>query len=468
MSDTEYDFVSIGGGSAGYAAASTAAGLGLKTAVIEGAEEVGGLCILRGCMPSKTLLESGHRAEAIRNAAVFGLRAEYRGADAVAIRDRKRRLVREFANHRAQQLEDGRFDFIRGRATFSDPHEIEVSLLGGGSRRIRAQAFLISTGSSIHTPQIPGLAETGCLTSDDALDADHIPESIVILGGGAIALEFASYYSGIGSQVTVIQRSSQVLKEMDQDVADALTAAMEKRGIVVFRDTTVRNVGRAGSKKRVEFSHAGVERSVEADEVLCALGRQPNVHELGLARAGVPIAKTGLQANARQQTQQPHIFAAGDVCGPHEVVHIAIQQGELAARNAARLLHRLQGDLESVDFGLKLFAVFTHPEVASLGLTEHEAALLRYDVVVAKYCFADLGKAEVRGVTDGFVKLLAEKRTRRILGAACVGDQASELIHEIAVAMYFGATAGDLARVPHYHPTLSEIWTYPAEELILP
>jgi pyruvate/2-oxoglutarate dehydrogenase complex dihydrolipoamide dehydrogenase (E3) component len=155
------------------------------------------------------------------------------------------------------------------------------------------------------------------------------------------------------------------------------------------------------------------------------------------------------------------------VCGPHEVVHIAIQQAELAARNAARLLQRLPGDLESVDFGLKLFAVFTHPEVASIGLTEHEAALLRYDVLVAKYLFADLGKAEVRGVTDGFVKLLAEQRTRRILGAACVGDLASELIHEIAVAMYFGATAGDLARVPHYHPTLSEIWTYPAEELIL-
>ena len=467
MSDSEYDFVIIGGGSAGYAAASTTAGLGLKTAVIEGAEEVGGLCILRGCMPSKTLLESGHRAEAIRNAAEFWLRAEYHGADAVAIRDRKRRLVREFADHRIQQLESGRFDFIRGRATFSDPHEIEVSLRGGGSRRIRAQAFLIATGSSIQVPSIPGLEETGYLTSDGALDADHIPESIIILGGGAIALEFASFYSGIGSQVTVIQRSSQVLREMDQDVAESVTEAMEKRGIVIFRETAVRKVSRAGSKKRVEFLHAGVERSVEAGEVLCALGRQPNVHELGLAQAGVSIGKTGLQTNARQQTQQPHIFAAGDVCGPHEVVHIAIQQAELATRNAARLLHRLQGDLESVDFGLKLFAVFTHPEVASIGLTEHEAALLRYDVLVAKYLFADLGKAEVRGVTDGFVKLLAEQRTRRILGAACVGDLASELIHEIAVAMYFGATAGDLARVPHYHPTLSEIWTYPAEELIL-
>jgi len=467
MSDTEYDFLIIGGGSAGYAAAAAAAGLGLKTGVIEGAEEVGGLCILRGCMPSKTLLESGHRAEAIRNAGEFGLRAEYRGADAIAIRDRKRRLIAEFADHRRQQLEGGRFDFIRGRAAFSGPQEIEVSLLKGGSRTIRSRAFLVATGSSIQIPSIPGLADTGFITSDDALDAERIPESIIILGGGAIALELASFYAGIGSRVTVVQRSSQVLKEMDEDVADSLTAAMEKRGVVFFRNTELRMVRREGAGKRVEFLHAGVERFVEAGEVLCALGRKPNTHGLGLELAGVPVARTGVQTNARQQSQQPHIFAAGDVCGPHEVVHIAIQQGELAARNAARLLHRLPGELEAIDFGLKLYVVFTHPEVASIGLTEHEAALLRYDLRVAKYLFADLGKALVRGATDGFVKLLTEERTRRILGAACVGVDASEIIHEIAVAMYFGATAGDLARVPHYHPTVSEIWTYPAEELAL-
>ena len=467
MSDTEYDFVAIGGGSAGYAGASTAAELGLKTAVIEGAEEVGGLCILRGCMPSKTLLESGHRAEAIRGAQEFGLRAEYHGADATVIRDRKRRLIGEFSDHRRQQLEGGRFDFIRGRATFSNPHEIEVSLLDGGSRTIRSRAFLIATGSSIRIPPIPGMAETGFFTSDDALDSASIPESIIILGGGAIALELASFYAGIGSRVAVIQRSSQLLKEMDQDVAEALAGAMEKRGIEIFRDTELQNVRREGGKKRVEFLHVGAPRYVEACEVLCALGRKPNVHGLGLERAGVLLVKTGVQANVRQQSQQPHIFAAGDVCGPHEVVHIAIQQAELAARNAARLLHRLHGELEAIDFGLKLFAIFSHPEVASIGLTEHEAALLRYDVRVAKYPFADHGRAQVRGATDGFVKLLAEQRTRRILGAACVGIEASELIHEIAVAMYFGATVADLARVPHYHPTLSEIWTYPAEALML-
>jgi pyruvate/2-oxoglutarate dehydrogenase complex dihydrolipoamide dehydrogenase (E3) component len=384
MSDTEYDFVVIGGGSAGYAAASAAVCLGLKTAVVEGAKEVGGLCALRGCMPSKALLESGHRAEDIRHAGEFGLEAEYHGADATTIRDRKRRLVAEFVDYRRQQLEGGRFDFIRGHASFSSPHEIEVSLLGGGSRTMQSRAFLIATGSSIQIPPIPGLEETGYFTSDDALDADHIPKSIIVLGGGAIALELASFYAGIGSRVTVIQRSAQVLKEMDRDVADAVTAAMEKRGIAIFRDTEIRKVSRDGGKKRVEFLHAGAEQSVEADEVLCALGRKPALDGLGLDRAGIPVVKTGIQTSARQQTQQPHIFAAGDVSGPHEVVHIGIQQGEIAARNAARLLHRLDGELEVIDYGLKLFVVFTHPEVASLGLTEHEAALLRYDVRVAE------------------------------------------------------------------------------------
>ncbi len=460
-----YDFIVIGGGSAGYAGASAAAGLGLKVAVIEGGAEVGGLCILRGCMPSKTLLESGHRAEAIRGAGEFGLRAEYLGADGAAIRARKRRLIGEFADYRRGQLESGRFEFIRGTASFSDAQHVEVRRRDGGSRRLEGRAFLIATGSQIVTPEIPGLAETGFLTSDHVLDAEQIPASVIVLGGGAIALELASFYAGVGSRVTVIQRSAQVLKETDADVAEALVEAMEKRGIRVIRDTALRGVRRVGESKRVEFMRDGLDDFVEADEILCALGRKPNFDGLALDRAAVAVSKGHIAADARQRCGAAHLFAAGDVCGPHEVVHIAIQQGELAARNAARVLGKLGGELETIDYALKLFAVFTHPQVASVGLTERECAEQGIAFAAAKYLFADHGKALVRGATDGFVKLIVARDRRRILGAACVGPEASELIHEITVAMHFGATAGDLARVPHYHPTLSEIWTYPAEEL---
>jgi pyruvate/2-oxoglutarate dehydrogenase complex dihydrolipoamide dehydrogenase (E3) component len=464
MSEPDFDFIAIGGGSAGYAGAAQAAKLGLKTAVIEGGREVGGLCILRGCMPSKTLLESGHRAEAIRAAGEFGLRAEYLGADGAAIVARKRRLIGEFAGYRREQLEDGRFEFIRGMASFVDPHSIEVRLLGGGVRRLSARAFLIATGSRVQWKEIPGLREVGCWTSDDVLDAAHLPASVVVLGGGAIALEAASYYAGIGSRVTVIQRSEQVLKETDEDVATALTEALEHRGIEIFRGTALLRAERVGEVKRVYFTHAGAERFADGEEIIYALGREPALQTLELARAGVAVAGRAIAADLQQRCGPAHIFAAGDVCGPFEVVHSAIQQAEIAARNAARGLGRLGGAPEESDYRLALFAVFTHPQVAAVGLTERDARQT-HEVLVAKYPFADHGKSIVRGETEGFVKLIAERATRRILGAACVGPEASELIHEIVVAMHFHATAGDLVRIPHYHPTLSEIWTHPAEAL---
>lgn len=465
MSEPDFDFIVIGGGSAGYAGAATAARLGLKTAVVEGGRDVGGLCILRGCMPSKALIESGHRAEAIRRAGEFGLHAEYKGADGTAIRARKRRLIGEFADYRRGQLESGKFDFIRGDASFVDANTIDVRLLDGGARRLTARAFLIATGSRIQMHDVPGLREAGFWTSDDALDAEHIPASIVVLGGGAIALELASYYTGIGSRVTVIQRSEQVLKETDADVAAALVEALEHRGMEVCRNTKLLRVERTGSGKRVHFTHAGQERAVEAEEIFYALGREPAIDKLQLAKAGVTTDHHAIVAAANQRCGPDHIFAAGDVCGPFEVVHIAILQAEIAARNAARTLGRLDGALEESDYRLALFAVFTDPQVAAVGLTEREAREKGLDILVAKYPFNDHGKSLILGSTHGFVKLIADRQTREILGASCVGPEASELIHEMVVAMHFHATAADLIRIPHYHPTLSEIWTYPAEEL---
>jgi pyruvate/2-oxoglutarate dehydrogenase complex dihydrolipoamide dehydrogenase (E3) component len=462
---SDFDFIVIGGGSAGYAGAATAARLGLKTVVIEGGRDVGGLCILRGCMPSKTLLESGHRAEEIRRAGEFGLRAEYLGANGVAIRDRKRRLIGEFADHRRQQLEAGKFEFIRGEASFVDGLTVEVRMLeGSGVRRLSGRAFLIATGSRVQLHEIPGLRAAGFWTSDEALDAEHIPESVVVLGGGAIALELASYYAGIGSQVKVIQRSEQVLKETDPDVAQALTDAMEHRGIVIFRGTQLQRVEVVGGRKRVHFLHTGQERYVDGEEIIYALGREPATATLRLENAGVRTVKGAVQTDEHQRCGDSQIFAAGDVSGVFEIVHIAIQQAELAARNAARLLGRLNGPLDAIDYRLALFAVFTQPQVASVGLTERDARQA-HEIVVARYPFADHGKSIIHGATDGFVKLIAERDSRRILGGSCVGPEAAELIHEIVVAMHFNATVGDLAQIPHYHPTLSEIWTYPAEEL---
>ena len=459
-----YDFVVIGGGSAGYAAARTAAGAGLKTCVIEGAREVGGLCILRGCMPSKSLIESANRFRAIGHAPEFGLRVDNAKFDTAEILSRKRRLINEFAEYRRQQLKEGDFDFIRGTASFIDTRTVRVRHLDGGEETVTAKALLISTGSEISFPDIPGLSRASCLSSDDVLDLAAIPESVVVLGAGPVALELAHYLHAFQSRVTIVQRSAQIAKGFDEDAAQVVEQSFRKRGVNIFTKTKLLKVESNGSTSRVVFEHEGSRQTVEAEAILNALGRKPKIVGLGLENAGVELNDGVIAVNAHQQTSVPTIFAAGDCCGPFEIVHMAIEQGERAARNAARLLKN-EPKLESMDYRLKLYVVFTEPQVAVVGVSEREAKAKNIDCLVASYPFCDHGKSIIMDEMDGFVKLLADKTTREILGASVVGPDASELIHEVVVAMRFHATAGELATTPHYHPTLSEIWLYPAEEL---
>ena len=465
----DFDFVVIGGGSGGYAGASLAAQLGLKVALVEGARELGGLCLLRGCMPSKTLIQSANRFMTLRRAKEFGLRAENISVRGEEILERKRRLVEEFGAYRRKQLECMRFELVRGWGKFLDAHTLEVQ--GQTPRRLRARSFLIATGSAVKIINLPGLLETGFLDSDAVLESAHIPKSVIMLGAGPIALEFAHYYSALGSEVTIVQRGNQVLRDMDGDVAMAASDALCARGVRLFLGTTLSRVEKSQAGKRVVFQHEGQEKSVEAEEIVYGLGRSPNIESLALEAAGVNAQHGRLPMSSTQQTNVPHIFAAGDAAGPHEIVHIAIQQGEIAARNAHRLIQRTQepagspAPLEEIDYRLKLLVVFMEPQVAAIGFSERELMSANASYIVARYPFADHGKAEVIGETDGFVKLIARPGTCEILGAAAVGPEASELIHELAAAIYFRATAHDLLRIPHYHPTLSEIWTYPAEEL---
>jgi pyruvate/2-oxoglutarate dehydrogenase complex dihydrolipoamide dehydrogenase (E3) component len=459
-----FDFVVIGGGSAGYSAAAAAAHSGLKTVCIEGGKEVGGLCILRGCMPSKTLIESANRFLTLRRAKEFGLSADPIAFDSGAIIQRKRNLIALFARHREEQLTDGRFEFVRGRAEFTDSYHLKVKLLSGGEKEIEGKTFLISTGSVLNFIDLRGLNEVGFLDSDTALESEHFPRSIAILGGGAIALEFAHFYNALGVEVTVVQRSNQVLKETDPDIAEALVAAFRKRGVRVICGTKLLRVERTASGKSVWYERKGEKQAVEADEIFYALGRKPAVLGLGLEKAGVETGKqNAVVVNDKLQTSQPHVFAAGDVTGLYEIVHIAIQQGETAARNAQRLLN---GKVpEPIDYRLKMFVMFSEPQIAVVGITEREAAEKGLDIRIAKYPFDDHGKSMVRGELEGFVKLIVDAKDGEIVGGAAIGPEASELIHEIAVAMNFHSTAATLASIPHYHPTLSEIWTHPAEEL---
>lgn len=466
MSSTEeFDFLILGGGSAGYAAARTAATLGLHTAVVDGADELGGLCILRGCMPSKTLIESANRNLSVRRAAEFGLHAESQGVNVKAIRDRKRALIADFAGYRQGQLQDGRFVLHRGQARFKDTHTVEVTPRDGGTRfAIRAKMFCIATGSVSNVPEIPGLRDAGFWTSDDVLDAGSLPASFAVLGGGAIALEMAHYLEGVGCKVAVIQRGPQFLTGQDRACSEVIEKAFTRRGIGCHLGTAIHRVSLMDGRKHIEFRQEGQERGVTVDQILVAMGRHPATEHLGLHQARVGLAGKKIVVTPTMQTTQPHIFAAGDVCSPLDVVHVAIQQGEIAARNAHRLLHEKSAD-ETIDYRLLLFGVFSHPQVAAVGAGEAELAGQGVPFVTASYPFYDHGKSMVMSETEGFVKMIAHRDTGEILGACCVGPEATEIIHEVVVAMHHRCTAHEFLKIPHYHPTLSEIWTYPAEEL---
>ena len=463
----EYDVAVIGGGSGGYAAARTAVAEGKKVVVIDGADELGGLCILRGCMPSKALIETANRNLALRESEEFGISHEGSKVNMSTVIERKRFLIKDFSDYRAEQLQDGRFKLLRGFARFNGEHSLEVKLNEGGEIvPVKAKTFVVATGSTIFVPELQGLQDVGFITSDDILDMQDLPDSIVVLGGGAIALEMAHYLEGLGKEVTVIQRSAHLLTGMDTDLADELETALTSRTMKVHCGTSLQRFEKTqGAKKRVVFAKDGEEVAVEADEILMALGRVPNTKGMNLEAAGVELTpRGGIVVDKQMQSSAPQVFSCGDVCSPYELVHIAIEQGEIAADNAMAMLDGVAKRRE-IDYRLKLYGIFTEPQVAAVGMSEAEVRASGVEPLVDTHPFNDHGKSMIHGSKHGFVKLIAHPETKEILGGSVVGPEAVELIHEIVVAMAFHSTAGQLARIPHYHPTLSEIWTYPAEEI---
>jgi pyruvate/2-oxoglutarate dehydrogenase complex dihydrolipoamide dehydrogenase (E3) component len=452
----DFDVAILGGGSGGYAAARTAVGAGLKTVVIEGGKEVGGLCILRGCMPTKAMLFAAEVKHLAEHAETWGVRAGKVSFDFAKVMARKNVQIKDFADYRVQQLNAGKFKFIRANASFIDAHTVQLS----NGKKLTSKNFVIATGSSVAPSPLPQLNDVGFITSDDAVALKKLPKSLIILGGGSIACEFAQFFARFGVKVTLIQRSKHILKEFDIDAGMEIEKVFRGEGIQVFTNTKLMDAQRNGKLKSVFFEQNGKCVSVSAGEILFALGRVANTTSLNLGNAGVKTEDNYIVTNNGMQTSQPHIFAAGDCTGPHEIVHIAVRQGEMAAQNIANSKSQLK-----MDHRLLISIVFTEPQIAFAGLTEKAAAARGIKFLAASYPFNDHGKSLIMEAKDGFVKLLANPKTGEILGGACVGPVGGELIHEIVVAMAKRMTVHELAALPHYHPTLAEIWTYPAEEL---
>jgi len=452
----DYDVAIIGGGSGGYAAARTAAGHGLKTVVIEGGEELGGLCILRGCMPTKALLYAAEVMHLVRHPETWGIRTEEVSFNFAQVMARKDALIKEFADYRAHQLQTGKFKFVRALASFIDPHTVELST----GEKLTAKNFVIATGSKIAPAPLPQLYTLDCLNSDTALKLKQLPQSLIMLGGGAVAVEFAQFFARFGVRLTLIQRSPHVLHEFDVDAESELEKVFRREGITLYTGTKLLDARRLGAHKEVTFAHDGQTVRVQAEEVFFALGRHPNIASLALERIGVHVEYTRIVTNHRLQTNLPNIYAVGDCAGLHEIVHIAVQQGEIAAHNIAHPDHPLE-----MKYRLLTEVIFTEPQIAAVGLTEKKADVLNVPYLAASYPFNDHGKSLIMDAKDGFAKLLADPTTGEIIGGCCVGPMGGELIHEIIAAMHKRMTVHELATMPHYHPTLAEIWAYPAEEL---
>jgi pyruvate/2-oxoglutarate dehydrogenase complex dihydrolipoamide dehydrogenase (E3) component len=454
METLEYDLVVLGAGSGGYAAARTARDLGAKVALVDHGP-LGGLCILRGCMPSKAFLASSDALQAARDSDALGIRIDGKiGFDMPFIQQRKRALVKDFADYRVEGIET--FPLFKGHVHFVSDGAVEV----GDIARLQAKSFVIATGSVVAPPQIPGLVETGYLDSDSVLELESIPSSVAVLGGGYTACELGQFLARMGAKTTMLIRSNHLLTGADDDVGDALTRYFREDGIRVIEHTHVTRVEKRGSRKVVHYTVNGERLEVVVDEIFYAQGRVPNVEGLGLGTAGVNYDPTdGISVDATLRTSRPHIFAVGDVMGVYALVHVAIYQGEIAARNA------IAGSNEEADYRLmSAHTIFSEPQVAHVGMNEKELKRAEIQYCVGKYDFAEHGKAMVLGTTRGFVKMMSRLVTGEILGATVIGPQASELIHEVIVAMTFNATVEQFMRIPHLHPTLSEIWTYPAEE----
>ncbi len=454
MKTFRYDLVIVGAGSGGYAAARTARELGGTVALVDHGP-LGGLCILRGCMPSKTLLATSDLLAEIGESGVLGIGTKTPKVDLKHVMSRKREVIQGFADYRIEALNS--FPIYEGAARFLSPARLQV----GDDIVLEAKSFVIGTGSVVAPPAVPGLAEMGFIDSDAALDAASIPKSLIVLGGGYVATELGQFFARLGAETSIVIRAPHLLSGEDSDVGEALMDCFRNEGIRVETGARLSHVERHGALKALHFFVNGEPRVIEAEEIFYALGRVPNVAGLDLEKAGVtyhPI--TGIEIGADIRTSNPNIFAVGDVTGEFPLVHVAIYQGEIAARNA------ILGTAEKADYSLqKTHTIFTDPQVAIVG--ETEKSLRKRDVPYESgmYLFADHGKAISINKTKGFVKMLASANDGKILGAAIVGAHASDLIHEVIVAMHFGATVYDFVKIPHMHPTMAEILTYPAEEI---
>jgi dihydrolipoamide dehydrogenase len=441
----DFDVAVIGSGPGGYVAALRAAQLGQTVCVVE-RDALGGVCLNRGCIPTKALTHSAEVFEQARDGADIGIQAEGLSLDFAQMMTAKDKVVEKLTGGVGFLLKRANVDVIEGTGRLAGRGEIAVALNDGGERTIEAEKIVLATGSEPARPSWIDFSNDRVMTSDEALELTELPESVLILGGGYIGCEFAAIFAMLGAQVTVVEMLDSLLPLMDSDVGAEVTKALKKRKVKILTGTKLKSLDASEDGIQAEVEDG---TTLEADKALVCVGRRLLSEELGLEDVGVEVEDHAIQIDEHCQTSVAGIYAIGDVTGKMLLAHVASAQAMVAAEHAA-------GQEATIDYRCVPAAVFTKPEVGTVGMTEAEAQEAGLNAKTGSFPLQALGRAIAIGQASGFVKIVADQDTGQVLGMHMVGAHASDVIAEGAMAVSLEATVTEVARTIHTHPTMAE------------
>jgi len=441
--ETEYDVTIIGGGPGGYVGAIYASQLGARVALVE-KDRLGGTCLNRGCIPTKSLLRSAEVLQQARRASEFGLEIDHIGVNLPQIVAGKNKIVAGQVAGVKQLTLAGNISIYNGTGHIVSPRLVKVN-----AESILTKSIIIATGSETALPPISGLDLPGVVTTDEMLDVTQLPQSLIVIGGNVVGMEFASIFNAFGTGVSILEMRPYLLEAVDLEISQRFAQILKRQGITILTSATVKAIRQEGTVIKVVWDTADGEQGIEAQMVLMATGRSPYTEGLGLAELGMKMKGRAIAVNERLETNIPNIYAIGDVIGGYMLAHVASYEGKIAVDNAL-------GHSRRVDYQAVPICVFTYPEIAGVGLTEDEAKTRELSYRVSRFPFSACGRAHTMRETMGMVKIVCEAESGRILGMHIMGPHADDLIAEGALAVKCGLTAKDLADTMHAHPTLPE------------
>jgi dihydrolipoamide dehydrogenase len=449
-SDATFDLTVIGSGPGGYVAAIRAAQLGLKTAVVELAPLPGGTCTHVGCIPTKALLHAAEVVDTSRHAGAFGVKLAAAELDIPAMQKYKDKVVLSSAKGVEYLFKKNKIVLVPGRGRLAGPGRIDVAQPGGTVKTIQTKFTIVATGSVIRG--LPGVEFDGkrIINSDHALSLPAVPASMIVLGAGAVGVEFASIYATFGTKVTIVELLPRLIPLEDAALGAELEKAFKKRGLEVHTGTKVEKVVNQQDGVHVTATKDGKPVELTADVLLVAIGRRPLTEDLGLEAAGVKLDRGFIEVDGLMRTGAPGVWAIGDIVKTQALAHVASHEGIVAVEDAAGK------SPHPINYDKIPSCTYCDPEVASIGLTQEEAVKRGYDVAVGQFPFSAIGKARILDDTRGFVKIVTDKKYDEILGVHIIGPHATELISEATAALNLEATAASLFEAVHAHPTLSE------------